>query len=76
MVTPTKTTNYLPSQQDSKAANKKSCTRCSKFPRHPSAWLVKLHPISVKSKAAISQCVDQSQIWQQYEQTLLTKNPS
>ena len=26
-----KTTNYVPSQQDSKAANKKGCTRCSSF---------------------------------------------
>ena len=31
---------------------------------------MKLHTISVKSKATISQCVDQSQIWQQYQQTL------
>ena len=25
------TTDYVPSQQDSKAANKKGCTRCSSF---------------------------------------------
>ena len=36
---------------------------------------MKLHAVSAKSKATISQCVDQSQIWQQYEQTLSTKNP-
>ena len=53
-----KNTNHVPSQQDSKAANKKGCTRCSKFPTHPSTWLVKLHAVSVKSKATISQCVD------------------
>ena len=70
-----KTTNYVPSQQDSKAANKKGCTRCSKFSTHPSAWLMKLHAVSVKSKVTISQCVDQSQIWQQYKQTLSTRNP-
>ena len=34
-------------------------------PTHPSTWLVKLHAISVKSNDTISQCVDQSQIWQQ-----------
>ena len=54
-----RTTNCVPSQQDSKAANKKGCTRCSTY---PSAWLMKLHAVSVKSKATISQCVDQSQI--------------
>ena len=59
-----------------KAANKKGCTRCRKFLTHPSVSLVKLHAVSVKSKATISQCVDQSQIWQQYEQTLSTRNPS
>ena len=72
-----KTVNHVPSQQDSKAANKKGCTRCSSFQHiYVSAWHVKLHAISVKSKATISQCVDQSQIWQQYEQTLSTRNPS
>ena len=54
-----RTTNCVPSQQDSKAANKKACTRCSTY---PSAWLMKLHAVSVKSKATTSQCVDQSQI--------------
>ena len=54
-----RTTNCVPSQQDSKAANKKGCTRCSTY---PSAWLMKLHAVSVKRKATISQCVDQSQI--------------
>ena len=51
-----RTTNCVPSQQDS---NKKGCTRCSTY---PSAWLMKLHAVSVKSKATISQCIDQSQI--------------
>ena len=60
--------NYIPSQQGSKAANKKGCTKCSSF-QHIH---VKLHAVSVKRKATISQCVDQSQIRQQYEQTLLT----
>ena len=35
-----KTTNYVLSQQDSKAANKKGCTRCSSF-QHiqvPGSW--------------------------------------
>ena len=49
---------------------------CSKFPTHPSAWFMKLHAISVNSKTTISQCVDQSQIWQQYKQILSTRNPS
>ena len=35
---------------------------------------MKLHAVNVKSKAIISQCVDQSQIWQQYEQTLSMRN--
>ena len=48
--TSTKATNYVPSQQDSKSANKKDCTRSSKFPTHPSAWFVKLHAISVKKQ--------------------------
>ena len=52
-----KTTNYVPSQQGFKTANKKGCTRCSKFPTHPSAWLVKLHAISVKGKAILSASV-------------------
>ena len=52
-----RTTNYVPIQQDSKAANKKGCTTYSKFPTHLSAWFVKLHDVSVKSKATISQCV-------------------
>ena len=30
---------------------------------------MKLHAVSVKHKATISQCVDQSQIWQRYKQT-------
>ena len=71
-----KTTNYVPSQQDSKVANKKGCIRCSKFPTQPSACLVKIHAVSVKCKATIIQCVDQSQIWQQYKRTLSTRNPS
>ena len=49
-----KTTNCVPSQQYSKKVNKKGCARCSKFPMYPSAWLVKLHVVSVKSKATIS----------------------
>ena len=36
---------------------------------------MKLHAVSVKSKATISQCVNKSQIWQQYEQTLSKRNP-
>ena len=44
------TTNHVPSQQDSKAANKKGCTRCSKFPTYPSVWLVKLHAVSVNPR--------------------------
>ena len=54
--------NCVPNHQDSKAANKKGCTRSSKFPTPPSAWLMKPHAVSVKRKATISQCVDQSQI--------------
>ena len=54
-----KTTNYVPSQQGFKTANKKGCTRCSKFPSRPSAWLVKLHAeIKCKKKGhALSACV-------------------
>ena len=41
-----------------------------------SAQHVKLNVTNVESKATISQCVDQPQLWQQYEQVLSQKNPS
>ena len=73
-----KTSNYVPNQQDSncEAVNKKGCTRCSKFLTHPAAWLMKLHAAKCKKQGHyISQCVNESQIWQQYEHIKSMRNP-